>query len=93
MKTEVYSWRVAEDLKTGLMHEAHRRKTSLSAVLDLAARAWLKKSGSANESDEEQRRLQKAASACFGVFASGDGRRSENAAKAVRARLRRHHAG
>jgi len=35
MKTEVYSWRVAADLKTGLMREAHRRKTSLSAVLDL----------------------------------------------------------
>jgi len=91
MKTEVYSWRVAADLKTGLMREAHRRKTSLSAVLDLAARDWLKKSGAGNESDEEQRRLQKG---CIGVLWSlRERRRStvENAAKTVRARLRRHH--
>jgi hypothetical protein len=86
MKTEVYSWRVSSDLKTGLMREARRRRTSLSAVLDLAARAWLKKNGAGNESDEEQRRLREAASTCFGAFASGDARRSENAVQAVRRR-------
>ena len=89
MKTEVYSWRVSRDLKTDLEHEARRRKTSLSAVLDLAARDWLNKSGTEIEGDEEQPRLQKAASKCFGALASGDAHRSENARQAVRQRLRR----
>ena len=43
MKTEVYSWRVATDIKTGLEREARRRRISLAAVLDLAAEEWLKK--------------------------------------------------
>jgi hypothetical protein len=91
MKNEVYSWRVATDLKTGLEREARRRKTSLAAVLDLAARDWLNKGGADIESDEEQPRLQKAAAKCLGSLASGDAHRSENASQAVRQRLRRRH--
>jgi hypothetical protein len=91
MKNEVYSWRVSTDLKTGLEREAHRRKLSLSAVLDLAARDWLNKSGAEIEDDEEQPRLQKAASKCFGALASGNAYRSENVRQGVRQRLRRHH--
>jgi len=91
MKNEVYSWRVSTDLKTGLEREAHRRKLSLSAVLDLAARDWLNKGGAEIEGDEEQLRLRKAASKCFGAVASGNAHRSENSRQAVRQRLRRHH--
>ncbi|MEO7144083.1 MAG: hypothetical protein ABI165_11360 [Bryobacteraceae bacterium] len=89
MKTEVYSWRVSTDLKTGLEFEARRRKISLSAVLDLAAQEWLSKSGAGNDNEEEQRRLQQAAAKCLGVFASGESGRSEKARQAVRQRLRR----
>jgi len=88
MKTEVYSWRVSTELKTGLERAARRRKTSLSAVLDLAAQEWLTKSGAANEDGAEQRRLYQAASQCLGAFASGDARRSESVRQAVRRRLR-----
>lgn len=91
MKNEVYSWRVSTDLKTGLEREARRRRLSLSAVLDLAARDWLKKGGAEIEGDEEQLRLQKAASKCFGAVASGNAHRSENARQAVRQRLQRYH--
>ena len=91
MKSEVYSWRVSADLKTGLEREARRRKISVSAVLDLAARDWLNKGGAETEGDEEQLRLQKAASKCFGALASGNTHRSENARQAVRQRLRRHY--
>lgn len=91
MKNEVYSWRVATDLKTGLEREARRRKLSLSAVLDLAARDWLKKGGAEIEPEEEQIRLRKAASQCFGTVASGDAHRSENVRQAVRQHLRRHY--
>jgi hypothetical protein len=89
MKTEVYSWRVSTELKTGLERAARRRKTSLSAVLDLAAQEWLTKSGADDEGGAEQRRLHQAASKCLGAFASGDARRSENVRQAVRQRLRR----
>ena len=91
MKNEVYSWRVSTDLKTGLEREAHRRKISVAAVLDLAARDWLNKGGADIEGDDEQLRLHKAASKCFGALASGNAHRSENARQAVRQRLRRHY--
>jgi hypothetical protein len=91
MKTEVYSWRVSSDIKTSLEREARRRKMSMSAALDAAAREWMQKSGVANEGGGEQRQLQKAASKWFGALASGNAQRSATASKAVRDRLRRHH--
>jgi hypothetical protein len=88
MKTEMYTWRVSPELKTGLEREARRRKISMSAALDLAAREWLDKSGAQNEGEEEQLRLKKAASRWLGTIASGDPQRSENASRIVRQRLR-----
>jgi hypothetical protein len=94
LKTEVYSWRVSPEIKTGMEQEARRRRISLSAALDLAAEEWLAKTGPAEDVREEQIRLQNAASACFGVLANGNVRRSENERQAVRQRLqRRQHQG
>jgi hypothetical protein len=89
MKTEVYSWRVSTDVKTGLEREARRRKMSISGVLDLAAREWLNKSGSENDGDEEQLRLHRAALKCCGAFEGETITRSENVREDVRRRLRR----
>ncbi len=91
MKTEVYSWRVSAELKSGLEREAHRRKISLSALLDLAARDWLSKDELQFEGDEKQLKLQQAASKCFGVLDGGNPYRSENVSQAVRQRLNRRH--
>jgi hypothetical protein len=91
MKTEVYSWRVSADIKTGLERAARRRKVSLSKLLDMAAQEFLKSSDSEGDDDETQRRLHKAASESFGSMASGDTRRSETASATVRQRLRRHY--
>lgn len=91
MKTEVYSWRVSTDIKTGLEREARRRKLSLSRVLDLAAAEWLKKAAPDNADEEEQRRIRQNAMKCFGVLAGGDPRRSENAGQSARQRIRRRH--
>ena len=55
-----------------LEREARRRKTSFSAVLDLAAREWLTKSNATNTGSEEQRQLRQAALKCFGVLATGE---------------------
>jgi len=91
MKSEVYSWRVASELKSNLEREARQRKTSLAAVLDLAARDWLKRSAVDSAGDEEQRRLHEAAESCLGALAGGNPRRAENARQAIRERLRRNH--
>jgi len=91
MKSEVYSWRVSPELKTGQGREARRRKISVSAALDLAAREWLMSNGAANEGDDEQRCLHQAASRCLGALNGGDTYRSENARKAIRQRLRQRH--
>ena len=91
MKTEVYSWRVASELKSDLEREARQRKTSLAAVLNLAARDWLKRSATDTAGDEAQRRLHEAAESCLGVLAGGNPRRAENARLAIRERLRRNH--
>ncbi len=91
MKTEVYSWRVPPDLKTGLEREAKRRKMSLSAVLDRAARGWLEKPDPEIVGEEEQLRLHRSASHCFGAFASGDAHRSQNVRETLRKRLQTHY--
>jgi hypothetical protein len=92
MSTEVYSWRVSSELKSDLEREARLRKTSLSAVLNMAVRDWLKQSAVHIEGDEEQRRLHEAASRCLGAFAGRNGHRAETGRQAIRDRLRRRYA-
>ncbi len=91
MKTEVYTWRLSPALKTSLEHEARRRKISMSAALDLAAREWLDKGSAAHDGDEEQLRLKEAASRLLGTLASGNRRRAETASQTLRQRLRKRH--
>lgn len=88
MKTEVYSWRVSSDVKMSLEREARRRRISMSAALDAAAREWLQKSGITNDADEEQNRLHESASKWLGTLASGNPHRAENASRDVKDRLR-----
>ena len=90
MKTEVYSWRVSTELKTGLEREARRRNISLSAALDLAAQEWLNQHEDLDDASR-QRKLQRAAAKCFGAFA-GEGHRSETVRQTIRERLRRKYA-
>jgi hypothetical protein len=42
-KSEVYSWRLDPDLKRRLEGAAHAEKTSLSELLGLMARDWLRR--------------------------------------------------
>ena len=92
MKTEVYSWRLTDELKSDLEREARLRKMSVSTVLDLAVREWLKKSALDVAGDAAQRELHEAADGCLGVLAGGSRHRAEAAREAVRKRLRRRHA-
>jgi hypothetical protein len=92
MKTEVYSWRLSEELKSDLEREAHLRKMSVSSVLETAVRDWLKKSNTDASDDQAQRKLHTAAAPCLGVLASLNSRRAETAREVVRRRLRRRYA-
>ena len=89
MKTEVYSWRLSEELKSDLEREAHHRKVSVSSVLETAVRDWLKKSNTDATDDQAQRKLHTAATRCLGVLAGINSRRAETAREAVRKRLKR----
>jgi hypothetical protein len=94
MKTEVYSWRLAGELKSHLEREARLRKVPVSSILDMAVRDWLRKTHEdAPGDDEVQRKLHEAAESYLGVLAGGNSRRAETAHEAIRKRLRRHRAG
>src|SRR6266851_2146287 len=43
MKTEVYSWRLAGELKSDLERQARLRRVPVSSILDTAVREWLQK--------------------------------------------------
>ena len=92
MKSDVYSWRLSGELKSDLERAARLRKKPVSAVLETAVRDWLKKGGTDVSEVDAQRRLQRAAAACFGLVGSGNPRRSETARDAVRERVKRRHA-
>jgi hypothetical protein len=92
MKTEVYSWRLSEELKSDLEREAHLRKVSVSSVLETAVRDWLKKSNSDVPDDQAQQKLRAAAARCLGVLKGLNSRRAETTREAVRKRLRRRYA-
>lgn len=79
MKTEVYRWRVSEEVKLALEREARARKLPVSAILDWAVRDWLKNSGVDATGEAAQYRLHAAAARCLGVLAGGNPRRAERA--------------
>ena len=92
MKTEIYSWRLSEELKSDLEREAHLRKVSVSSVLETAVREWLKRSNTDAPDDQAQRKLHTAAARCLGVLTGLNSRRAETAREVVRSRLRRRYA-
>lgn len=88
MKTEVYSWRLAGELKADLERAARLRKVPVSSVLEAAVQDWLEKGAADASEDEAQRRLHSSVAACVGVLASGNSRRAETARDTLRTRLR-----
>ncbi len=67
MRTHVYSWRLSGELKRELERAARLRRASFSAVLEQAARAWLKQNAAELGDDAEtQRKLHAAAEPYIG---------------------------
>jgi hypothetical protein len=90
-KSEVYSWRLDADLKRRLEEAAHEEKTSIGALLDRIARAWLGQRASEEDEEALQRRLHAEAAKWIGSIRSDDPTRSERVKEIVRERVRKKH--
>ena len=87
-KTEVYSWRVDQQIKMALEDEARSEGRSVAALLNDIARQWLETRKRENGDDAaEQERLHAAAAKCFGTLSGGDPHGSEKVRETVRKRL------
>jgi hypothetical protein len=87
-KNEVYSWRVAADLKAALEDAAREERTSVGELLGRMARQWLRdRAAGASESEAGQRRIRASAGRFVGSLAGGNPRRAEGARRELRERL------
>ena len=75
-KTEVYSWRVAVELKRSLEEAARAEKLSLAQLLERIVLDCLAKRAESDETKEMeadiQRQLHQLAAQSFGTIRSGD---------------------
>jgi len=92
MRTEVYSWRLSEDLKSEVERAARARQEPFSATLERAVRDWLKKSAPEEDEEAKQQRLHAEAESYFGILSGKRRDRSEQVRALVRARLGRRYA-
>jgi hypothetical protein len=87
-KSEVYSWRLAPDLKAELEQRAREEGIGLAALLERISREWLRAKAAASSADErEQARIKAAAMRAIGTIKGDDPERSERVRERVRARL------
>jgi hypothetical protein len=93
MKTEVYSWRVSTELKSGLERAARSRKISVSKALDLAVEEWLKNGAKDVDDALEQKQLHVATEKFAGAISGDDLPASTRVRQALRESLRRRHGG
>lgn len=89
-RSEVYSWRVATELKAALEQEARRERESVGGLLERIAMEWLSARRRATDGDDEQARLHATSAQAFGTIAGGDPRRSTAVRTAIRRRLAGH---
>lgn len=87
-KTEVYSWRVAPEVKRSLEDEARRRNLTLAQMLDQITQDWLAQHA-ANDGTPE--RVLAAARRWIGSISGGGVPRSERVRELVRQRLTEKH--
>lgn len=86
-RSEVYSWRVATEVKAALEDEARREGRSVAGLLEQIAIEWLRARRRESDSDDEQARLHSVAARTFGTIGGGDPNRSTAVRTAVRRRL------
>ncbi|MEL6469494.1 MAG: hypothetical protein AAFQ74_07180 [Cyanobacteria bacterium J06623_4] len=88
-KTEVYSWRVAFDLKRSLEEVAKAEKISLAQLLERIVSDWLAQRSHPDDSEEAvQQQLHQLAAQAFGLIHGGDPNRSQEVKQRVKSKLR-----
>jgi predicted transcriptional regulator len=87
-KTEVYSWRLDPELKQRLDDAARAEKTSLGALLDRIARAWLADRRPDEDEETIERQIRTEAAKWIGSIRGSDPTRSLRAKEIVRERIR-----
>jgi hypothetical protein len=91
-KSEVYSWRISPEIRTGLELEARRAGCTMAGLLDRMAQGWLEaRRRGAPRDDAEQARLHAAAARTLGTISGSHPGRAERARGAIRERLARRH--
>jgi hypothetical protein len=86
-RSDVYSWRVAPQVKTALEQEARREGQSVGGLLERIATEWLAARHREMDGEDEQARRHALAAKTFGAIAGGDPHRSTTARTAIRHRL------
>ena len=88
-KTEVYSWRVAFDLKQSLEEAAKAEEISLAQLLERIVLDWLAHRSQPSDREEVlQQQLQQSAAQAFGTIHSGDPYRSEEVSQRIKSKLK-----
>jgi len=88
-KTEVYSWRVAFELKRSLEEAAKAEKISLAQLLERIVLDWLDKRSHLHGREEEiQQQLHQSVSQHFGAIRGDEPQRSQEVTQRIKSKLR-----
>ncbi|MGB3296041.1 MAG: hypothetical protein WBB01_23910 [Phormidesmis sp.] len=88
-ETEVYSWRLAFELKQALEEAAKAEKISLAQLLERIVLEWLALNSEPDTQEEDiQRMLHQSAARAFGTIQGGDPSRSPQASQQMKFKLR-----
>jgi hypothetical protein len=93
-KSEVYSWRLSPLIKDTLEECARGTGQSVGSLLEGIVTDWLQRGDRKRMRNEQKEgeRIRARALRYVGAIAGGNRRRSENARKSIRARLKSRHA-
>jgi predicted DNA-binding protein len=92
-KTEVYSWRLSQEMKSALEEAARRNHKTVAKLLEYIVEQWLRETHPAENdaAEAEQRRLHLTAAKALGSIQGGDPDRSGRVREELRARIARRH--
>ncbi|MEO1388302.1 MAG: DUF4325 domain-containing protein [Cyanobacteria bacterium J06634_6] len=89
-KTEVYSWRVAVELKRSLEEAARAEKLSLAQLLERIGLAWLARRAEPDETEADiQQQLHQLAAQSFGSVQSGNPSLSREVSQRMKSKMSR----
>ena len=88
-KTEVYSWKVALELKRSLEEAAKAEKISLAQLLERIVLGWLDRRLELDVKGKEiQQALHQSASQAFGKIHGGEPNRAQEVSQRMKSKLR-----